>query len=303
MRAKSPAAPIDRRALLFGAVSPGFVSPLDFGLAGDGTDETDKLQALADYLAAHGGDCALPPGRTYLQSRGVVFSGDGFTLHGNGSIIRMMDGAVSDAWHFGLKFSARRFTVNDLVVDGNRQNRIPKELPCHSFYLDGAVDARFNGCLARNAACDGWIITEMNPSDPAGWCRNITLYRCGADNSFRNGLSIINGYDILIAGGRYDRSNGTAPQAGIDLEANPGGPTPSMERVRLIGVKAKGNRGFAFQVSPVGGPKAVLWDSLQADGAGAGSRALGFNICSPVETHRLQAVNFPADRRTRISLR
>ena len=283
---------IDRRTMLLGAAGTNLAPVPDFGLRGDGSDETDKLQALADYLGRSGASYALPPGRTFLHSRGIILGGGGFQLDGSGSTIKMMDGVIADAWHFGLQFTAENFGVRNLIVDGNRQNRIPREIPCHSFYLRGAVRGRFDRCSARNAVCDGWIIWEKHPSDPTSWCREIVLNECSADNSFRNGLSIINGYDIQVIGGSYSRSNGTSPQAGIDLEADPGGPEPSMDRIAVRGVQAIGNSGPGFVISPVGKPGDVEWTDLSADGAGTGIHAVGFRINSNVRSSGLKPRNY-----------
>ena len=287
---------ISRRTLLAATVGWKTITPAAFGLVGDGTDETARLRALAAYLGDHGGACVFPHNKTYLQSEGVVFAGGSYTIEGNGSTIRMVDGIVADSRHFGVKFKSSRFTVRNLNVDGNREHRRPAENPCHSFYLEGARDAAFENCHAVNAVCDGWIIWESNPGDSASWCRSVVLHACSADNSFRNGLSIINGFDILIAGGRYDRSNGTAPQAGIDLEADPGGPNPSMRKVRLVGVTATGNRGYGVQVAGVGAPAETSLASVLVDGSGGGPAATGFYLGGRVSVSAIRTLNLPPSR-------
>lgn len=288
--------PISRRALLTAPFGLKSITPAAFGLRGDGTDETAKLKALADYLGIHGGVCVFPPGKTYLQSEGVVFGGGGYTIDGNGSTIRMVDGTVADHRHFGLKFKCTHCNIRNLIVDGNRQRRHPAENPCHSFYLEGARQGVFENCHAVNAVCDGWILWESTPGDPASWCSNVVLHACSADNSYRNGLSIINGFDVLVAGGRYDHSNGTAPQAGIDLEADPGGPKPSMRHVRLVGLTATGNRGYGVQVSGVGAPAELSLESVLVDGSGGGATAMGFYLGAPVRLSSIRTRNLPISR-------
>jgi hypothetical protein len=118
------------------------------------------------------------------------------------------------------------------------------------------------------------------------------LHNCRADNCFRNGLSVINGYNILIVGGSYDRSRGTPPQAGIDLEADPGGPVPSMKQVSLIGVQASGNAGAGFDLSAVGDPQNIEWANLNATAAGRTREEVGFRIQSPVRASRLRAMYY-----------
>jgi hypothetical protein len=269
------------------------VTPSHFGARGDGqADDTVALQRMADWLSHNGGLCMFPAGRTFIHSTGIVFSGSDYSILGNGAVLKMADGVTADSHGFGAKFKGLRFNVRGLTIDGNRAGRAPRELPCHSFAIEGAHSGVFEACMAINATCDGWNVWETSETDITTWPRDISLIGCSARNSFRNGLSIINGYDLRVIGGDFSHSNGTAPEAGIDLEADPGCAVPSMERVLLTDVSALGNRGVGFQMSSVGRPSSITWRRLSADGVGSGHAAIGFLIDYPIQYTELHAANF-----------
>lgn len=254
------------------------IRPEVYGAEGDGaTDDTTALQAWIDTFSP-GGRYELTPGATYLINAGLVVSGTGFVLEGNGATIKTKNSVIADAWHFGVKWTGDGFAVRNLTVDGNRANRTPTETPCHSFFLVGCSRFIFESCKAVNAVCDGWYLDGTLLSDRATYPHHGQIRNCEADNSYRNGLSAIAGYDITIEGGSYDNSNGTAPQGGIDLESDTFHATPGLRSIRVRGLSCTGNRGPGLTVSGVGAPEAIFIDEVTLDGTGGGSGAVGLSM-------------------------
>ena len=64
--------------------------------------------------------------------------------------------------------------------------------------------------------------------------RNVSTFsaqRVGIAQAYRNGLSIIDGSDILIEDVDIADVNGTAPRSGVDVE--PGEPTQALKNITL----------------------------------------------------------------------
>lgn len=253
--------------------------PAQFGLKGDGSDETASLQAMADWLAATGGTASLTRGAVYRHRDAIVFRGAGWTLQGSRAVIRAVDGAPVVWTSAGLRFDhARRFVVRDLTYDGARARRARAgQIPVHGFWIgDGCADFLFERCLARDACVDGWYVDQAGQGDPDLYPRNGRFVDCGAENASRNAMTLCVGRNLAVLGGRYAGSNGLAPEAGIDVEADPGATGPSHRGLRIENVRLAGNRGPAINVVGVGDPDGIDIRNVAVTGhaGGAQSRAL-----------------------------
>jgi|SRR5581483_10375190 len=274
--------------ILSGAqVSPGgllgpsaAVTPETYGAAGDGV--TDDTTALTNWLTAlnslgwsYG---ALKQNATYLISNKIDVTSGSFSLIGNNATIKMANGTAVDGNHYMLRFTGDNFIVSNLVVDGNRANRAPANVAAHLFYIwTGASDFIFENCRAINAVCDGFYVGTFTPTVLSSFPTRGQFNNCHTDNAYRNGMSITNGADITVFGGSYDNSNGTAPQAGIDLEPNAGTGSPALKNIKVIGVSATGNQGNGFSTVNVGSPVDIFLDDIVCDGTGSsGSRGINF---------------------------
>lgn len=252
------------------------ISAEGFSAAGDGV--TDDTVALTNFFAALGtgraGRGSLAPGKTYLVSAVVRVVNSGFMLEGNGATIKMANGvAVDSISHSVMDFNGvSNFTVSNLICDANRANRTPVSVPAHSVYVRNACsNFKFVNCSSINAVVDGFYVTTDSPTDTSTFPRRGVFDNCHADNSWRNGMSIINGYQIKVIGGSYDNANGSLPMAAIDIEPNVASVTPGIWSVSLIGVSGTGNQGHCFQVASTAMPQDITLIDCVADGTGAGS--------------------------------
>lgn len=80
--------------------------------------------------------------------------------------------------------------------------------------------------------------------------RNVSTFsaqRVGIAQAYRNGLSIIDGSDILIEDVDIADVNGTAPRSGVDVE--PGEPTQALKNITLrrVSVARVGGRGIELK--------------------------------------------------------
>ena len=139
-------------------------------------------------------------------------------------------------------------------MDGNRANRSPAEAPAHNIHIKGSHDFSFSEVNSVNAVTDGFYIGASDPTDPSTYTNNGLFLNCRADNGFHQGMSIINGENIQVIGGAYTNTHGTAPAAGIDIEANDVTAVPGNHNILIRGVTFSGNDGYGVQLSGKGLP-------------------------------------------------
>ena len=85
--------------------------------------------------------------------------------------------------------------------------------------MRGASNAYFEYIEANDCWGDGVYIGS---SPEQNYCENITIGELYADNNRRQGISVVSVKGLKIGYGLLTNTNGTAPEAGIDLEPNNG---------------------------------------------------------------------------------
>ncbi|MCK5863332.1 MAG: right-handed parallel beta-helix repeat-containing protein [Candidatus Hydrogenedentes bacterium] len=81
----------------------------------------------------------------------------------------------------------------------------------------GCSHIRIEGLALENSGGDGIYLgaTEKQP-----WCAAVTIRDVLCRNHHRQGISVISAVDLLIENCAFTGTQGTAPEAGIDLEPN-----------------------------------------------------------------------------------
>lgn len=92
------------------------------------------------------------------------------------------------------------------------------------FAFRGCKRILVEGVRVESSGGDGFYIgaTKENP-----WCEDVTIRDCVCDDHHRQGISVISAQNLLIENCVLSGTEGTAPQAGIDLE-------PNSENERLV---------------------------------------------------------------------
>lgn len=246
------------------------VRPDDFRQPGD----TD-LRRLQQFLDAIGNGVDGEIDADYVVPSQLVLSSKfDFTLRGNGHRIRLADGAAT-GWGGSALYIVQcsDFRVVNLYCDGNRDGRTAAEDAAHVIVVDKCHRWTFDNVHAVNGTCDGFLVYAgsdgngtgpngaVSPSDfPSGW----TLKNCTALGNFRQGLSIIEGLDATIEGGRYGLNrglwdSGNGPCAGIDLEPDdlPERPGDRIRDIRLRNILFDGNQGPGLLITRVNGVRNI----------------------------------------------
>jgi hypothetical protein len=225
----------------------------------DAAANTAALQAVFDMIA--GGKA----GFFWAGDQGEEFRLDslvatlvgatGFRIEGYGTFKKRngavtTDGAGNGIWTIN---QCSRFEVGGrITLDGNRANRVPNETFInHTFQMYGPSKFKVSGINVINGVFDGMLLGAMNPADPNTFSRDGVIEDCYAFNNFRNGLSVIDFQNIEIRGGDYSNSNGTNPQAGVDVEPDAGAALSG--NIKIRGVSANANVGRGILLSNVSG--------------------------------------------------
>jgi hypothetical protein len=249
-----------------------------FGAVGDGRkDDTAALRSAFNYLTANGGTLAFEASRTYLISKSLVIANaKDFKVDGNGATVKMADGVPVKAGYSVLFIDkSTHFAVTALTVDGNRANRTPAETWAHNILIRGSKDFSFSQVDSINGIADGFYMEATKPTDRSTYTQNGLFLNCRADNSFRQGMSIINGENVQVIGGAYTNTHGTAPAAGIDIESDPGTAVPGNHNILIRDVRFAGNDGYGVQLTNVGRPTNIAIERSYFTHNGDGGIMLG----------------------------
>lgn len=246
------------------------IRPADFRQPGD-----TALQLLQRFLDALGnGVDGEIDGDYVVPSQLLLHGRANFTLHGNGHRITLADGAAT-GWGGSALYivQCEDFQVVDLICDGNRDLRTVVEDPAHVIVVDKCHRWTFRNVQAVNGTCDGFLVyagTDGNGTGangavavadiPSGW----TLENCTALNNFRQGLSIIEGIDAAVDGGRYGLTHGlwdsgNGPCAGINLEPDdvPSRPRDRIRDIALRNILFDGNQGPGLLITRTNGVRNI----------------------------------------------
>jgi hypothetical protein len=224
------------------------LSVVTYGAIGDNKkDDTLALRAAIHALEAQpGATLRFESGKVYKISGTLEISGlSGFGIDGNGSTIIMADGISTNDSRVLAITECSNFTINNLIIDGNRSHRNPvgEAWGGHNIHIDGGHDFKFCSVASNKASTDGFYITSRSQTKKETFPNHGIFENCMANNNFRQGMSVINGYDLQIIGGAYTNTNGTAPEGGIDLEPNSGSANPGIWNIQIEGVRFEGNSG------------------------------------------------------------
>lgn len=191
--------------------------------ADDTADDTAAIQAMLDC----GAMSMYIPGGYYMVRAENGVANTGLWLRGDTHLKMAKDTvlkAITVAGDINYRVMSARL-VDDITVEGGT---IQGERTTHGGLLDknghGLVvescdNVTIRDVVSRDGWGDGFAITYYGVA-PYAECTNVTMINCVADNSRRNGCSIVGLIGGKIIGCEFNNSNGAAPQDGIDIEPN-----------------------------------------------------------------------------------
>jgi hypothetical protein len=200
-----------------------------FGAVGNGThNDTAAIQAALDSVPSDGGTVIVPAG-TFLVDPIISIKPKSKTLllglTGN-RIITKPNGLDTRYSTILIPRTSTEVELADLVVVGDRLAHTGTTGEAgHCIRTEGATKVTIRGCSTTNAWGDGLIISGA--AIPGGYSvsDDIFVYNHTSDNNRRQGCTIGICRNVQLWLSTFKGTNGTAPQAGIDME--PGDTVPA----------------------------------------------------------------------------
>lgn len=195
-----------------------YVTPEDFGAVGDGiTDDTTAINKALEYS-----NVINMNAKTYLvsadQETNIAIAAHNNVINGNGATIKIKP-VTSEYYHIiSVTGSA---TISNLTIIGERDEHIGTTGEWGKGINVSKCDhVHIENVTVKNCWGDGiYLGSDANETHDTG-CNNVTITNCLIDNNRRNGISVIDCDNFIIDGCTISNSNGTNPQAGIDIERN-----------------------------------------------------------------------------------
>jgi hypothetical protein len=192
------------------------VSLLTFGNAGFGGDDTSVFQTALNSTASHTQILEIPAGSYNI-------SPINFPSNSNMKV----DAGVTVSANSGFGSSDRMLNVNsnNVTISGAGGSTSVFQMPKartasqgdgsqyrHCLGIQNASNVTVTGIACNQSGGDGIYVSAAT---------NVTITKCVFDKNYRDAGSIIGRLNhINISNNVFSNTNGTAPQAGVDLEPN-----------------------------------------------------------------------------------
>ena len=211
---------------------------------GDGTDETEVIQAIFDYATSNHKTVLIPEGYTFMVDQILIYGKENFAIQGLGTLKHVPDASGSI-----LKLSlCRDFFIEEINTDGNveanetyKGRRLDESEELHSVEIVWCGDFRVGRISDINPAADSLYIKDVVNGEID------TLIASSLEPCGRNGLSIIKARNLLIDNAKIDNIGVDGMPGGIDLEPNNG--TDDINNVVINSAKVRTAHGDGIAVT------------------------------------------------------
>ena len=200
-------------------VGSGYINVRNFGAMGNGvTDDTAAFQAAINALPASGGVIVVPSG-TYM-----IDATTSINMRSNTRLSVWAD-ATLQAIPNNASFAAvvKAWNVSNVEIlgghiVGERNQHLGTNGLGYGISIQESNTVYVHDITVSDSWGDGVVVGTT-----AGWRKfstpyGITLNRVTTTNSRRQGLTITAANQVYVVNSSFTGSNGTAPQAGIDIE-------------------------------------------------------------------------------------
>ena len=214
-----------------------------FGAVGDGTtDDSAAIQAALDAASAAKATVVVPPGTYRVLSTLTV--GSDTTIVGTGTIDALIPGDQNPV----LWVHADDVHIEGITVVGNKSEYVAATDYKHGISISSANRVTVRDVTTTYNKGDGVYVGAGETigdgdGDPSTL---ILLENVTSEYNHRQGLSVISAIGLRVVGGSYSHTSGTAPEAGIDIEADISG--HRLEAIEVVDVLAHDNAGAGVMV-------------------------------------------------------
>jgi parallel beta-helix repeat protein len=201
----------------------------DFGIKGDGSDETAKLKSAFDYAASHSIKAIVFPAGKTIGINNYVETPENLEYIGNGCTIKLINNAAINHENCFLYFHAGSY-VHNLIFDGNDanqggtstngimlytndrfENNEVKNVGAYSIYTYKGDNILINNNIVHDSRQYGIATSGEGFPTVSDYSNNITItnniiYNCGqvGIKIRQTSNSLVKGNIITIPTSRYD---------------------------------------------------------------------------------------------------
>ncbi len=213
-------------------ISPLVVNVKDKGAQGNAKkNDTTSIQSAIDQVAKEGGGTVFVPDGTYLvDAVRRIYLKSNITFRMSKDAVLKAIANSSDHYDILRAESVSNVNVIGGTLLGDRNQHLappnPESQYGHGLSILSSQHIVVEGVTARDCWGDGFIIGGLPPSTDVKVCSVI------ADNNRRQGMSITSVDGLVVQDSIFQRTNGTNPQAGIDIEPDAGRTVQNVQIIR-----------------------------------------------------------------------
>ena len=266
----------------------------DFGAKGNGThDDTAAIQAAINALPAEGGTVRIPAGHYMINAlKAIKLRSHTRLLMGSTTTLEAIPNSATRYWIVKVwDVDNVRIVGGNLVGDRAKHKGSTGEWG-YGINIQGSKHVVVKDVHLSNFWGDGMWIGATGWGKKAVRSDYVTINGVVSTNNRRQGLSIGPAQHVYIVNSTFKDTNGTLPQAGIDIEPQDQGPAnairlenntfannrgngiemhTNISDVTIIGNQMTGNRGFG--VMGISSPYVTVTRNHMTRNALAGVRA------------------------------
>ena len=212
---------------------------LHFGNAGYGGDDTNVFQTALNYTAANGEILEIPAGKYNINP--ISFPTNANVFVDAGVLVTANSGYLSGQVMLGIHSSNVTITgaAASVSVFQMRKAEYTSGESRHCLVVQNASNVKISGISCNDSGGDGLYIRAST---------NVTVTDSVFNNNRRQGSSITGQVNhIHYLRDHFTNTNGTAPQAGIDVEPN--APGDFLLDVNIQDCYTDGNAGDGIMAS------------------------------------------------------
>ncbi|GAB2564370.1 right-handed parallel beta-helix repeat-containing protein [Dyella jejuensis] len=219
----------------------------NFGAMGNGvSDDTAAFQAAINALPSSGGTIVVPTGNYMINAlQGInLRSHTRLSLWGT-AYLKAIPNNADRYW------IVKAWNVNNVEIEGGyfvgerTQHQGTTGQWGYDINIEGSSNVYVHDTTLSNSWGDGILVGGTGSGSTVVVSTGVTLNRVTSSNNRRQGLTIAPATQVYVVNSSFTDSNGTAPQAGIDIEPQTQGTT---QQVRLENTTLSGNAGNGLEV-------------------------------------------------------
>ncbi|UGB38519.1 right-handed parallel beta-helix repeat-containing protein [Frateuria soli] len=243
------------------------------GALGDGVhNDTAAFQAAIDSLPATGGTVKVPAGRYMIDAEKSIRmrSHTRLLLDPNAALVVIPNSV-------GRSRLIRVWKVTDVrIVGGSMEGDRAQHMGTSGEWGMGidiiaAKNVVVKGVRLANFWGDGIYIGATGSGSTLNRSEYVTIAGVVSDNNRRQGLSITPASHVYVVDSTFSNTNGTLPEAGIDIEPMTQGPT---DNIRLENNTLTGNHGNGIEMHVNISDIAIVGNSMSGN-RGFGALGVG----------------------------